>query len=88
MHRDWRVRPLTRRSVALLTLALLAGSARELAACPNCKEAVAAQPAEVASMKNGYNWSVLFMLAMPFTLFGTGAFMVSRAVKRGTLPEF
>ena len=87
MLRDLWVRPRTCLSMAVLTLALFAGSARELAACPNCKEAVAAQPAEVASMKNGYNWSVLFMLAMPFTLLGTGAFMVSRAVKRGTLPE-
>ena len=74
-------------SMTLLMLALLAGPGRELAACPNCKEAVAAQPAEVASMKNGYNWSVLFMTAMPFTLFSTGAVMVRRAVKRGTLPE-
>lgn len=66
---------------------LVVGMARDVPACPNCKEAVAAQPNEVATMKNGYNWSVLFMVAMPFTLFGTGAFMVARAVKRGTLPE-
>ena len=45
------------------------------------------QPNEVAGMKNGYNWSVLFMMAMPFTLLGTGALMVARAVKQGTLPE-
>jgi uncharacterized paraquat-inducible protein A len=59
----------------------------EAAACPNCKEAVALQPSEVANMKNGYNWSVLLMMAMPFTLLGTGMFMVARGVKRGTLPE-
>jgi hypothetical protein len=69
----------------VLGLALL--MAGEAPACPNCKEAVAAQPNEVAAMKNGYNWSVLFMMAMPFTLFGTGAFMVARAVKRGAIPE-
>jgi hypothetical protein len=39
-------------------------------------------------MKNGYNWSVLFMMAMPFALLGTGAFMVARAVKRGSMPEW
>jgi len=71
--------------VPLLAVAL--GLAGDASACPNCKEAVAAQPSEVARMKNGYNLSVLFMMAMPFTLFGTGAFMVARAVKRGTLPE-
>lgn len=56
-------------------------------ACPNCKEAVAAQPSEMAAMSQGYNWSVLFMLSMPFTLLGTGAFVVARAVKSGALPE-
>jgi len=61
--------------------------AGDASACPNCKEAVAAQPSDLARMKNGYNWSVLFMMSMPFTLLGTGAIMVARAVKRGTLPE-
>src|SRR5437763_977959 len=75
------------RLVAMVLVVLVLGMASESSACPNCKEAVAAQPSEVARMKNGYNWSVLFMVAMPFTLFGTGAFMVARAVKRGTLPE-
>lgn len=56
-------------------------------ACPNCKEAVAAQPSEVASMARGYNWSVMLMLAVPFSLFSTGTIMVTRAVKRGALPE-
>jgi hypothetical protein len=56
-------------------------------ACPNCKEAVSAQPSEVAGMAQGYNWSVLFMLAVPFTMFSAGTLMVMRAVKRGTLPE-
>lgn len=71
-----------------LVLALILGLAADVAACPNCKEAVAAQPSEVANMKNGYNWSVLFMMSMPFTLLGAGAMMVARGVKRGTLPEF
>jgi hypothetical protein len=80
MRRIARVLP-----VLVLVLGLVAGG--EVVACPNCKEAVAAQPEDVANMKNGYNWSVMLMLAMPFTLLGTGMFMVARAVKRGTLPE-
>ncbi len=56
-------------------------------ACPNCKEAVSAQPSEVAGMANGYNWSVLLMLVTPFTLLGTGAFVVVRASRLGILPE-
>lgn len=73
---------------AALVLSAVVGPSTRVLACPNCKEAVAAQPSEVANMKNGYNWSVLFMMAMPFTLLGTGVLMVARGVKRGTLPEF
>ena len=79
------------RSVGLKSLAwaglLSLGIAGPVLACPNCKEAVSAQPADVARMAEGYNWSILLMLGMPVTLFGTGAFMVRRAVRLGTLPE-
>jgi len=71
----------------LLFAGLLLAPVQFASACPNCKEAVAAQPSEVGTMKNGYNWSVLFMMAMPFALLGTGGFMVARAVKNGALPE-
>ena len=71
----------------LRTLTVVAMLSPVASACPNCKEAVAAQPSEVAGMQAGYNWSVLFMIAMPFTLLGTGSFMVARAVKRGAIPE-
>ncbi|GAC1450447.1 MAG: hypothetical protein NVSMB9_34900 [Isosphaeraceae bacterium] len=73
---------------ALLCLAMVLTNAHAARACPNCKEAVAAQPSEVASTARGYNWSVLFMLAMPFTLLSSGALMMARAVKRGDMPEF
>ena len=69
---------------ALLTLPLLAAPA---SACPNCKEAVAAQPSDVANTARGYNWSVMFMVTMPFTLLSTGALVVARAAKRGAFPE-
>ncbi len=58
-----------------------------VAACPNCKEAVSSTPEDVASMARGYNWSVVLMLGAPVSLLTTGAFMVRRAVKLGTLPE-
>jgi heme/copper-type cytochrome/quinol oxidase subunit 2 len=69
---------------ALLLLLAWAGDA---SACPNCKEAIAAQ-GNGESLKTGYFWSILFMIAMPFSLLGTGTLMVVRAVKRGALPEF
>jgi hypothetical protein len=56
-------------------------------ACPNCKEAVSLQTDEAAGQASGYNWSVMFMLVVPFSMMGTGAFVIHRAVKRGTLPE-
>jgi hypothetical protein len=73
--------------VLALSLALTLAPAGRALACPNCKEAVAVQPAEAAEMARGYNWSVLFMVGMPFLLLGTGACLVARAVKRGMLPE-
>ena len=71
-------------ATALLILLLAAGGAR---ACPNCKEAVSLQSGEAANLSNGYNWSVIFMITVPFSMMGTGAFAIHRAVKRGALPE-
>ena len=72
-----------------LTLAFLVldQSANEASACPNCKEAVSLDAGEVSNVASGYNWSVVFMLTIPFSMLGTGAFMVRRAVRLGTLPE-
>jgi hypothetical protein len=66
---------------------ILAATAATASACPNCKEAVTLDAGEVANMSSGYNWSVVFMLAVPFSMLGTGAFVVRRAVKNGILPE-
>ena len=74
-------------TLLLLSLVLMLGVTGTVTACPNCKEAVSAQPSEMAGMARGYNWSVLVMLAVPFTLLSTGTLMVVRAAKQGTLPE-
>ncbi|MEJ7637701.1 MAG: hypothetical protein WKF75_06845 [Singulisphaera sp.] len=73
--------------VPVVAFGLWLGAIGVASACPNCKEAVAAQPADVAATAQGYNWSIMLMMSMPFTLLGTGAFLVARAVKRGTIPE-
>jgi hypothetical protein len=75
------------RRFAPVLLILLLGLTPSAGACPNCKEAVSAQPSEVAGMARGYNWSVLLMLAVPFTMLGTGTLVVVRAARRGALPE-
>ncbi len=73
--------------VLAVAVVLSVQGAREAAACPNCKEAVTATSSEAASMADGFNWSVMLMLTVPFSLMGTGALMVRRAVKMGTFPE-
>lgn len=71
-----------------LAAALALAPSRPASACPNCKEAVAAQkPEEAQRLKSGYFYSILLMVSMPFAILGTGAFFIARAVKRGALPE-
>ena len=72
-------------AAVLATCLLMASTA---SACPNCKEAVENQTGEGAKLKTGYYYSILFMVGMPFTLLGTGAYLVTRAVRRGGFPEF
>jgi hypothetical protein len=71
----------------VVALLILAAGSPDAGACPNCKEAVSLQDGEAASQADGYNWSVMFMLVVPFSMMGTGAFAIHRAVKRGALPE-
>lgn len=73
-------------TVALASLMLLQGS-RIARACPNCKEAVSLGDGEATNLASGYNWSVLFMIAVPFSMMGTGAVAICRAAKRGSFPE-
>lgn len=71
-----------------LLLALITLAPAPLSACPNCKNAVAAQAPESARrLTRGYAWSIILMIAMPMTLFGTGAYFVVRASRKGLLPE-
>lgn len=76
---------------AFLTVGIMGLSMMQAAgtahACPNCKEAVSLGEGETASMSSGYNWSVMFMIAVPFSMMGTGAIVIRHAVKRGTFPE-
>jgi len=77
-----------RNFLPLLVFALVCLFATEVLACPGCKEAVANQQnPESVGLRNGYFWSIVMFLSVPMSLFGTGFFMVVRAVKRGSLPE-
>jgi hypothetical protein len=76
-----------RRLAPLIAAAALLLPAGEALACPNCKEALAAQTGDAARLKDGYYYSIVLMIAMPFAILGTGTFLVARAIKRGALPE-
>jgi hypothetical protein len=81
------MRHLASKLLAPAVLATALGSLSPVSACPNCKEALANQTGEGARLKDGYYYSILFMIGMPFLMLGTGAFFVVRAVRRGALPE-
>lgn len=76
-----------RHLASLIILALALNGAVRATACPNCKEAFASQTGDAAKLKDGYYYSILLMVGMPFALVGAGAFSVIRAVRRGSLPE-
>jgi hypothetical protein len=40
-------------------------------ACPTCKEGLAENDPQHASLVRGYFYSILFMMAMPFVILGT-----------------
>ena len=71
----------------IATLLILIAGSPVATACPNCMEAVSLQDGDAARQAGGYNWSVMFMIAVPFSMMGTGAFAIRRAVKRGVFPE-
>lgn len=74
--------------ILVLGLAMMTVAPVSVSACPSCREAVAAQAPESAKrLTRGYSWSILLMIAAPMTLFGTGAFVVVRAARKGLLPE-
>src|SRR4051812_39741318 len=52
-------------ALALVAVFVLAGVAQ---ACPTCKENLAQDPA-AAGLVQGYFWSILFMLSMPYLIF-------------------
>ncbi|MBC8356562.1 MAG: hypothetical protein H8E66_31670 [Planctomycetes bacterium] len=54
--------------IALILLLALACFADVASACPTCKDGMAGDPA-YSSMVNGYFWSIIFMMSMPFLVF-------------------
>lgn len=53
-----------------------------LSACPLCKEATADTPGGSASLGRGFYYSILLMIAVPWTAVGTVAFLIFRRRRR------
>lgn len=70
--------------VALVLVSALAFCA-VAEACPGCAEAQAGQGAERSGIVRGYMYSIIFMLSMPFMIFGGFGFYVYRHVRRTKL---
>jgi len=51
-------------------------------ACPTCKDGLAAADSQGANIARGYFYSILLMLAMPFTLAGSFGLYVWREFRR------
>ena len=63
-----------------IVVALLA--AADAVGCPNCKDGVNTSDPEGLNLARGYFYSILLMLAMPFTLAGSFAAYVWREMRR------
>jgi hypothetical protein len=66
-------------AVAVILAIVLAGEAW---GCPNCKDGIAATDPEGLNIARGYFYSILLMLAMPFTLVGSFGAYVWREMRR------
>lgn len=55
----------------VLVAAILAAVAGEAVACPMCKAALGSQDRSHGDLVGGFFWSILFMLSMPFVIFGS-----------------
>lgn len=63
----------------VVAVALVVG---DVSACPNCKDGVNTSDPDGLNLARGYFYSILLMLAMPFTLAGSFAAYVWREVRR------
>jgi heme/copper-type cytochrome/quinol oxidase subunit 2 len=74
--------PIARVAAVLLLAALVLPAA--LAACPLCKDATpdAESPGGSASLGRGFFYSILLMIAVPWTAVATVAFLIFRRRRR------
>lgn len=69
-------------SMLLLVVGVVLLIAGAVEACPTCKDGLAAADSQGANIARGYFYSILLMLAMPFTLAGSFGLYVWREFRR------
>ena len=74
-------KPALRPVVAVLLIVAVCVGAEALG-CPNCKDAVNTSDPDGLNVARGYFYSILLMLAMPFTLVGSFGAYVWREMRR------
>ena len=62
---------LSRPAIALLAFVAVLAVAGNAFACPTCADGIAGADATSKAMAQGYFYSILFMMSMPFLLVGT-----------------
>ena len=67
-------------SLVLVIICIIAAS--EAVGCPTCKDGLQAADSEGANIARGYFYSILLMIAMPFTLAGSFGLYVWREMRR------
>lgn len=78
----WTTRLLT---LAVL-FALVAIFAESAWACPTCKDAIQ-QGGNAANLVRGYFWSIMFMVSMPFLIFGSLTLYFYLLVRKARLSQ-
>ena len=68
--------------ICLVAVGFVLAMSPEGLACPNCKDAVAANDPEAMNLARGYFYSILIMLAMPFALVSSFGAYVWREMRR------
>ena len=70
------------RTVLAVALLLALAATADALGCPNCKDAVDTSDPDGLNLARGYFYSILLMLAMPFTLVGSFGCYVWREMRR------
>lgn len=73
---------MVRWALIALAVALMLFIASVAAACPTCKEGLAQNDPQGQSLAAGYYYSILFMMAMPFTILGTFGSLAYLSIRR------